>query len=154
MHLMPISVFIADDHKMLVEGMRQTLVEAGFLIAGVAHSADRLVETYCTLQPDVLLIDIRFEHSQTARNGLDVCAEILAQKPGAVIVVCSQFDSLYFVKEALNVGVTTYVCKSENPAEIVTAVKAAALGRRYIAPMTADILEIKPGYTEGSAVAA
>ncbi len=153
-HLMPLTVFIADDHRMLVAGMRQTLEEAEFSVVGEAYCPAELVESYFTLQPDVLLIDIRFEHSQTARNGLDVCADILERNPAARIVVCSQFDSRYFVKEALRLGVTSYVCKSEAPAEIVAAVRAAANGDSYVTPMTAEILGVQPGISSPEVLAA
>lgn len=139
------TVLIADDHQMLVEGVRQTLDDAGFEVVGVAHTTEGLVEKYFELRPDVFVVDIRFEHSGFAKTGLDICFELLSQDADAKVVVYSQFDSPFIVQETYNQGAKCFVRKDEMPDIIVAAVTAAAEGHRYYPPETAKILGVQPG---------
>src|SRR5574337_2219259 len=110
-----IRVFLADDHRLLVEGFRHALKDYGIDVAEVAYSTDGLIDRYFEVRPDVLVIDVRFDNKDAAENGLDVCEELLERDPAARISGFSQFDDQYIIEKSYKLGVLAFVRKDESP---------------------------------------
>ena len=68
---MSIRVFLADDHRLLVEGFRHALKDFNIDVVEVAYSLNGLINRYFEVKPDVLVIDVRFDSKNVAENGLD-----------------------------------------------------------------------------------
>lgn len=137
-----IKVLLADDHHLMVEGFRLTLKEWEIDVVEVAYKLDGLVETFFKIKPDVLVIDLRFDISDSAVDGLDICEEILSQDPSARIVVFSQFDDEYIIEKAYKIGVLAFIRKDENTEVLVEAVKFASQGKVFFSPATAQQLAL------------
>ncbi len=136
---MSIKVFLADDHRLMVEGFRLTLKDYEIDVVDVAYSLEDLPKRFAKSHADVLVIDVRFEGADE-HNGLDICEEILSNGKGSKIVVFSQFDDEWIVEKTYKLGVLAFVRKDENTDVLVEAIKSACKGKEFFSPVVAQLL--------------
>lgn len=137
---MSIRIFLADDHRLLVEGFRHALKENDIDVIEVAYSLDGLIPRYLEVQPDVLVIDVRFDKESASETGLDVCEALLRTHPDAKVVVFSQFDDQYIIEKAYKIGVLAFVLKDECTDILDQAIRSAADGQAFFSPQVAQRL--------------
>lgn len=137
---MPIRVFLADDHRLLVEGFRHALKDYGIDVVEVAYNLDGLIDRVLAVKSDVLVIDVRFDSRSASENGLDVCEELLSRDPSAKIVVFSQFDDQYIIEKSYKLGVLAFVRKDESTDVLNDAIRTVAGGREFFSPEIAQLL--------------
>nr|WP_307728762.1 response regulator transcription factor [Massilia solisilvae] len=128
---------LADDHPIVMTGFAMSLSGHGMDVVGQAKTPDEAVAMYGELQPDVLVLDIRFG---TELTGLDAAQQILKAHPGARIVFLSQFDQDSLIKETYRLGAHAFVTKDCDPADLATAVRHAHEGKLYFLPQIAERL--------------
>jgi two-component system response regulator NreC len=126
-----ITIVLADDHPIVRQGLRTLLAgEPGYSVVGEAadgNAAARLVEQ---LRPAVLVVDLMMP----GLGGLEVTRKVRAlPSPPQVVVLSMHADEVY-VLDALQNGASAYVLKENDTAELITAVRAAAEGQRYLSP--------------------
>src|SRR4051794_17529757 len=120
---MRIKVAIAEDHRLVREGLKALLTADGTLeLVGEASDGLQAVETVERQKPDVLLLDLRMPRL----HGLEVIRQIKPNKT-KVVIVSMHSDEPYLV-EAVKCGVRGYVLKDSPPAELIQAIKAVAGG--------------------------
>lgn len=135
-----ITVLLADDHKIVINGFSVMLAQYGIDVIGTVNEANELVALYEKLSPDVLVLDIRFGDR---KSGLDIAKEILQKTPSAKIIFLSQFDQDGLIKEAYNMGALAYLTKNCLPDELAAAIRSAAKGVTYFLPdITRRLLNI------------
>lgn len=138
---MSIKVFLADDHRLMVEGFRVELKKYGIDVVKVVYSLSDLISLFTQSLADVLVIDIRFDSKDGETiDGLDVCEKILAKHPSTKIVVFSQFDDEYLVEKAYKIGVFAFVRKDEETEVLVEAITNAYNGKPFLPPGVAQQL--------------
>ncbi|MET0903350.1 MAG: response regulator transcription factor, partial [Acidimicrobiales bacterium] len=129
---MTIRVLLADDHRMLREGLRRSLSEEGFNVVGEAADGDEAVRLAQQLRPDVGLFDIRMPGldglEATRRLAGPAVAEPLA------IVVITTFDLDEYVYAALRAGARGFLLKDAGTVLLSQAIHAAAAGDALIDP--------------------
>ena len=127
----PIRVVIADDHAVVRRGLRQVLVaEGGFEIvaeAGDVESARRYVRGH---HPDVLVLDLNLPGG----SSLGDIPAIRAECPDTQIVVLTMQNEPAYARQALGAGALGYVLKEAAEAELVEAIRRAAVGDTYLNP--------------------
>jgi len=127
----PIRVVIADDHSVVRRGLRQVLEADGeFEVvaeAGNIESARRYVRGH---HPDVLVLDLNMPEG----SSLDAVPEIRSEAPNTQIVVLTMQAEPAYARQALSAGVLGYVLKDAADAELVEAVRRAAVGDSYLNP--------------------
>lgn len=133
----PIRVLLADDHPIVMTGFAMSLSATGMEVAGQARSPDEAQQMFASLQPDVLVMDIRFG---TELTGLDAARNILKQFPKARIVFLSQFDQDSLIKETYRLGARAFVTKDCDPADLASAVRNAHWDKLYFLPHIAERL--------------
>lgn len=133
----PIRVLLADDHPIVMTGFAMSLSATGMEVAGQAKSPDEAQQMFASLQPDVLVMDIRFG---TELTGLDAARNILQQFPRARIVFLSQFDQDSLIKETYRLGARAFVTKDCDPADLANAVRHAHKDKLYFLPQIAERL--------------
>lgn len=136
---MPIKVFLADDHRLMVEGFRLTLKNDEIDVVDVAYSLDGLPQRFAESLADVLVTDVRFEGTG-GKTGLDVCEELLAKNKTTKVVVFSQFDDEWIVEKTYKLGVLAFVRKDESTDVLVEAIKRAHRGKEFFSPVVAQLL--------------
>jgi two-component system, NarL family, invasion response regulator UvrY len=130
----PVRVMLADDHPIVMTGFAMSLSEHGMEVVGQAKSPEEALAMYGELQPDVLVLDIRFG---TELTGLDAAQNILKAYPRAKIVFLSQFDQDSLIKETYRIGAHAFVTKDCDPADLASAVRHAREGKLYFLPQIA-----------------
>jgi DNA-binding NarL/FixJ family response regulator len=126
---MTISVFLADDHRIMRDGLR-TLIEArpGLRVVGESGDGRAAVREVARLRPDVVLMDI----AMPGLNGIEAAREIRRRCPTTEIVILSMHHTTEHVYRALEAGARGYLLKECAGAEVIQAVQAAKAGKRYL----------------------
>lgn len=128
-------VLLADDHRILAEGVR-SLLEPEFELVGIVADGRELVEAALKLRPDVIVADI----SMPLLNGIDAVAQInQAQVPCKVVFLTMQRDVSY-ARRAMEAGASGYVLKHSAHDELVKAIREALRGQTYVTPLIAGEL--------------
>ena len=130
-------MLLADDHPLILEGLRAALGKRGMRVVGETGSADEVVSRFRQCKPDVLVLDLRFGQGAT---GLDAARSLLSKEPGARIVFYSQFDQDEVIREAYRLGAAAYITKNQPPDVLEQAIKEAAAGKTYFVPAIAERL--------------
>jgi PAS domain S-box-containing protein len=123
------SVLLADDHQIVVEGLRRVL-ETDFNVVGTVADGLALIEDSKKLNPDVIVADI----SMPLMNGIEAARQIQKIGLSAKIVFLSMHPDIVYVSEALRAGGLAYVLKSSAGIEIVNAIREVLQGRTYVTP--------------------
>lgn len=135
-----LSVMIADDHPLIVEGLTSALSRFGLNVSGTAHEAAKVVDTFTAVRPDVLVLDLRFGEGEV--GGLEVLRELLEHQPDARVVIYTQFDQDAVVREAYKAGAKAFITKNTQPALLAEAIREAHGGRTYFLPDIASRLAL------------
>jgi DNA-binding NarL/FixJ family response regulator len=123
------TIFIADDHKIVRDGLRLMMERAGeFRLVGEAGDGRTMVERVCELQPDVVVTDM----AMTELNGVEATRQLRTRGYRGTIVMLSMHDERRHVAEALAAGVNAYVDKDEAFPEILAAIRAALAGKVWL----------------------
>ena len=128
-------VLLADDHRIVAEGLRQ-LLEPEFDLVGVVGDGRALLKAASELKPDVIVTDI----SMPELNGLDALEELRKVDPDARVVILTMYDKVAFASKALDAGAAGFVLKQSAPEELALAVRSAAAGRTFVTAELADEL--------------
>jgi DNA-binding NarL/FixJ family response regulator len=137
-------LIIADDHALIVEGLKRIL-EPEFQVVGWAADGRELLHLVATTQPDAVLLDI----SMPLLNGLETLRRIKAQSPRLPVVVLTMHSESDYVREAFRAGASAFVLKSSVAAELLTAVREVLAHRTYITSLlqglSLEVLEHEAG---------
>lgn len=137
-----IRVLAVDDHPVIRAGVRALLEnELDVDVVGDASNGADAVSLFAQLRPDVVLMDLRMPGT----DGLVAIREILRLDPAAKIVALSSFEGDGDITRAFQAGARGYLLKDTLGTELVSAVRAAAAGRRVIPPeVAARMAEFAP----------
>lgn len=127
------SVLLADDHAMVVEGLRRVL-EPHYDVVGVVADGVALVKSVAELRPDAVVVDI----SMPLLNGIEAARQIRAANQQVTIVFLSMHPDAVYVSEALRAGGSAYVLKSSAGIEILTAIRIALQGESSSHPRSTE----------------
>ena len=135
---MPIPVLLADDHKLLREGLRRIL-ELGGEIAVVGEASDgaEAVRLAGALHPEVVVMDI----NMPGMNGVEATRAIKAQYPRISVLVLTIHEDREYLLEVLKAGAAGYVLKDIDPDRLIEAIKLVHGGESVVAPgLTAKLI--------------
>ncbi|MBC7866642.1 MAG: response regulator transcription factor [Gloeobacteraceae cyanobacterium ES-bin-316] len=126
---MPASVFIVDDHYMVIEGIRSLLQnEKGIEWMGHAMNAASCLAFLKKQQPDVILMDINLPD----KSGIDLCKEVKEKYPSVFIVGLSTFNQQSFIQKMMDNGASGYVLKNATQDELTDAIGTVIKGKLYL----------------------
>ncbi len=138
-------VLLADDHRMVAEGLK-TLLSPEFDLVDVVEDGQALVEAARRLRPDVIVADI----GMPRLNGFEALAQLRKDDPGVRVVFLTMHQEAAYARRALESGALGFVLKHSAPAELVTAIRAALDGGVYVSPALAGELRRTPTRAPGS----
>ncbi|MDP4175682.1 MAG: response regulator transcription factor [Bacteroidota bacterium] len=140
-----IKIFVADDHPLIREGLRKTLlVEEDFQIVGEAADGFEVMKKIRETEFDILLLDL----NMPGKNGLTVIKEIKQILPKASILVLSMYPLQRFAVRALKTGASGYVTKDSPTEELIKAIRTIISRGRYISIELAELLANEFGTTK------
>lgn len=126
---MSITLFLADDHGVVREGLRLLLeTQPDFQVIGEAGDGREAVHKIIQDRPDIAIVDI----AMPELNGIEVTQQIYETCPATQVIILSMHSSSGHIARALQAGARGYVLKSSVGAELVDAVRAVRVGRRYL----------------------
>ena len=132
-----IRILLADDHALIVTGIK-SLLEADCELVGQVADGRSLVEAALKLRPDLIILDI----GMPKLNGLDAAAQIRKLWPEAKLLFLSMHANPVYLREALKVGGSGYVLKSSATEELRTAMRKILRGGIYVASaFSRDVLD-------------
>lgn len=118
-------VLVVDDDKLVCVSLKTILeAEEDIKVAGLGHSGKEAIELYKSLQPDILLIDIRMENM----TGLEAAESIINTYKNAKILFLTTFSDDEYIVVALKIGAKGYIIK-QNFECIVPSLRAVYAGQ-------------------------
>ena len=132
-----IRVLIVDDHAIVRRGLRQIVAETGDIVVnGEAETGSQAIKTARQEDFDVMLLDI----SLPDKNGIEVLKQIKKEQPKLAVLMLSMHGEREFAVRALKAGASGYLTKQSAPAQLVTAIRHVAAGKKYVSPALAEEL--------------
>lgn len=142
-------VIIADDHKIIREGLRSLLEKSGeFQCVGEADDGRQAVMLATELRPDIVIMDIAMPNL----NGIEATRQIKSELPEVEVVVLSMHATRNYVVQVLQAGASAYLLKDSAFEELSTALLAISRGGMYLSPAitkTAALATLKGGLSGG-----
>ena len=135
-----IRVLIADDHALARGGLSGMLAaDAEFEVVGEAVDGADAVEQARTLQPDVVVMDIRMPRM----DGIEATRRIRGEPEAPRVLVLTTFDLDEYVYEALRAGAGGFLLKDAPPSQLREAVRTVAAGETLLAPAGGFLLSAR-----------
>jgi DNA-binding NarL/FixJ family response regulator len=131
--MMTIRLMLADDHRMLREGLSRSMREQGFDIVGEAGDGAEAVSLALNVRPDVILMDVTMPEI----DGVEACRQVRAQLPDTKVVMLTMHADQGVLTSAIRAGATGYLVKDCSTEEIASAVRMAAGGETALSPQLA-----------------
>lgn len=132
-----INVFIADDHALIREGIKNLLNPLSDIkLVGETANPYEVVGLIKKTKCDVLILDL----SMPGKDGLDVLKEIKSIYPETKILIMTMLPEDQFAKRTLKAGASGYLTKESAPDELITAIRRIASGRKYVSQSLAERL--------------
>ncbi len=147
-----IRVLLADDHALVLAGIRALIEELGDIqIVAEASNGREAVALAKQHQPDLVVMDI----SMKELNGIDATAQIVADVPSTRVLILSMHTTEDFVRRALKAGASGYLVKDSAPLDLQMAIAALMRDEIYLSPrvskhVVSGFLHGKPYQKESS----
>jgi DNA-binding NarL/FixJ family response regulator len=131
----PIEVFLVDDHRLFLAGVRSEL-GGDFVISGEAHDVDAAVSAISSLRPDVVLVDVHMPGG----GGVGVIRRIHERHPGVRFLALSVSDAPEDVIAMIRAGARGYVTKTISPHDLAGAIRRVNEGDAVFSPRLAGFV--------------
>jgi DNA-binding NarL/FixJ family response regulator len=119
--MVPIRIIIADDHELILDGLRSMLKKVAEIeLVDEASNGEQLLASTRKLQPDVVLTDVKMPKL----DGIQATMKIKEEFPHIGIIALSSYDEQHLIIEMLNAGAKGYLLKTSHKDEIIKAIKA------------------------------
>lgn len=125
-------ILIADDHGIVVEGLK-VLLAAEFDLAGVVDDGQRMIAAAKELRPDAIVADVSMPHL----NGIEALAALRADGLDIPVVFLTMHREVEYATMALEAGAAGYVLKRAAPDELVQALRIALEGGTFVSAILA-----------------
>lgn len=135
------NVIIVDDDFLVVDALKTIVEAAGIKVAATGSNGEDAIRLARDYRPDVVMLDIRMQPT----NGLDATRAILANDPGARILLITTFQDEEYIAGALSLGCRGYILKS-NIGGILPALTAVASGQMVFDSKIVEKMQQPPAH--------
>ena len=138
-----IRLLLADDHRMLRDGLRLSMEEAGFEVVGEAGDGEEAVRLAEGLRPDVVLMDV----SMPLLDGIEATRLVHQRVPESQVVMLTMHGETHVMSQAIQAGAAGYLVKDCSTEEVVAAVRMASGSEGALSPelATSMLAEVQRG---------
>jgi len=133
-----VKVLVIEDHPIVRDGCMRIFARRSDIEAVEASSAEDGRVLNRDLVPEIVVLDISLPDA----NGLDLISALLADNPGAKIIVFSMYEAASFVTHALEKGARGYITKNDDPITILAAIDKVRGGSVYLGQAVAQNLAL------------
>jgi DNA-binding NarL/FixJ family response regulator len=124
----PLRVAIADDHRLMLDGIKRALESAPDIrVVGEAMSGEEMLQLVPQVRPDVVILDLRMPRG----DGLSTLAQLRKSHPDLKVIILSMFEDSEHIDRALHQGASGYVVKSINPLDLPSTIRQVVEGTVY-----------------------
>jgi two-component system response regulator NreC len=128
---MSVRVLIADDHKIMLAGLRSLLEkQTDIEVVGEAENGRKAVQMAQEKKPDVVVMDV----SMPDLNGIEATKQIIESLPETRVIALSMHSDKRFVMGMLRAGASGYLLKDCASQELANAIVQVARGKKYLSP--------------------
>lgn len=139
-----IKVLVADDHTLIRKGLKQILDDTEDMrVTGEAETGMQAINMLQNGEYDMVLLDI----SLPDKNGVEVLKQIKLNHPQLPVLMLSMHAEDQYAVRSMKSGASGYLNKQSAPAQLVTAIRQVASGKKYISGELAE--QLANGLTEG-----
>jgi len=132
-----IRILIADDHQIVLDGLRLLLeAKEDIKVVGEAVNGREAVQKTRQLKPDIVIMDI----AMSELNGIEATRQIHELSPATRVIILSMHATAEYINRALKAGACGYLLKESTGIELIDAVRTVYAGRRYMSQKISDIL--------------
>jgi two-component system, NarL family, response regulator NreC len=132
-----ITIVIADDHKMVRDGLKSFLTKiSDFEIVAEVEDGEQLLSVYEKLMPDIALVDI----SMPRINGLEAMRHLHEQNSMVKIIMLSMHEEADYIMKAIQNGAKGYLLKNTDEKELEMAIRTVAEGGKYFNSAVSTIM--------------
>jgi DNA-binding NarL/FixJ family response regulator len=124
---------LADDHRMLREGLRRSMTEHGFDVVGEASDGAEAVDMAGELSPDVILMDV----TMPELDGVEATRLVKAANPAIRVIMLTMHADQEVLAAAIRSGASGYLVKDCSTEEIADAIRSAVSGETTLSPALA-----------------
>jgi len=128
-----IRLLLADDHRMLREGLRRSMTDEGFDVVGEAENGEEAVRLVDELRPDVVLMDV----SMPEMDGVEATRLIRSSDADTRVIMLTMHADADVLADAIRAGASGYLVKDCSTDEVASAVRMAANGETALSPQLA-----------------
>lgn len=127
-------ILLADDHAIVLNGIKQILVREGFVVVGEVSNGRDAVEMTKKLLPDVAILDF----AMPLLNGIDAARQIRQASPRTKTLLLTMHADEPYVLRALRAGINGYVLKAQAAPDLVEAIRSIVHGGLYLSPLISE----------------
>lgn len=125
---MKASIFIVDDHYMVIEGIHSLLLQEKDLEwMGHATNAESCLSFLKRQKPDIILMDV----SLPDKSGTELCKEVKQLYPSVLVLGLSTFNQQAIIQNMMDNGASGYVLKNATKEELLEAINEVLKGKKY-----------------------
>ncbi len=130
-------ILIADDHQVVIGGIRSVLKEfPEFEVVGEASNGRDAVKLAKSLRADIVILDI----SMPGLNGIDATLQLRKKCPQTRVVIFTMYPDKEYLLDLLRAGISAYVLKEDPISDLIMALKAVRSGGTYFSTMSPQAL--------------
>jgi len=135
-------LLLVDDHKLLRQGLRRAVEEAGFDVVGEAGDGEEAVRLAIELQPDLVLMDV----TMPVLDGIEATRRLRQSAPEARVVILTMHGEEETIDRALRAGAVAYLLKDCSTDQVADTLRAVAAGDTDLsADLARSLLAELPG---------
>ena len=143
MNTQPITLVIADDHPIVLKGLRDEISgDAELLILGEATDGGSALILIREHRPHVAVLDI----GMPGLSGLEVARQLQSDAPSVAVIILTMYDDEGIFAKAMDLGVMGYILKDTAALDIIRGIKRVAKGDYFISPALTSTL-VKSSHT-------
>jgi DNA-binding NarL/FixJ family response regulator len=141
-------LLLVDDHRLLRQGLRRAVEEAGFEVVGEAGDGEEAVRLAASLQPELVLMDV----SRPVLDGIEATRRLRVSVPEARVVILTMHGEEAVIDQALRAGAAAYLLKDCSTDEVAATLRAVAAGDTDLsADLARSMLAELPGPEQAAA---
>ena len=133
-----LKVLIAEDEPVVAQGLRVQLEELGHSVVGIAYDGRDAVAKAESLEPDLILLDIKMPRL----DGLEATRQVMAHRPVPIVLVTAHSDP-DLIQEAMVIGVMGYLLKPVDRKDLVPAIALATTRFVDLMALRKDVQSLK-----------
>ena len=132
-----VNVLLADDHRMVREGLRAMIHgRGGMSVEAEADNGRTAVDLTLEMPIDLVIMDV----AMPGLNGIEATRQVLARKPHVKVIALSMHADRRYVAEMLKAGAAGYVLKDAAFEELMTAIRQVLDGQKYLSPSITGVV--------------